>query len=661
MRMTSGSETKDMDFADRLKVAQARIMLANITMTLIGNLFIASSIAIILGAEGGGRPVSLWLTLVLVLGCIRCATSYYLYRSKLYQTQPAKTLHIMVFLALLSGLSWTPVPLFLANLNSSSSSGYIVFVLAGTTAGAIIQNLAYWRAAIAFAAPLLAATLLMLVMQGRGIDYLIATNLLLLTVMLFRASIHGQNAFVASRITAMRAVELADSLASANSEIVQSNRQLEYVANTDALTGLANRSVFNRRMAALFGGAGPVPEAALVLMDLDKFKVINDTRGHKAGDAVLQEAAARLLSVCGAGDLALRLGGDEFAVLLTGEDAGARACGMSKKFVDLLLEPITVAGQSIQVSSSVGIARLPGDADNAADFYSCADMALYDAKEQGHRGIKHFDSALKARLEFQRCLDRDLESAIDTGQIEVHFQPQVTLGKAEATGFEALIRWKHPEIGYVSPPEIVSAAANLRLSEKLTRHVCEASCKFIKRLDAAGHDNLLVSINVSPTDFAVYSPAEMLIEIAGAYQVSPERMEVEITEEAILDPRKVGLELGLISQAGFKLAVDDFGMGHSSLAHLMSLKIDRLKVDRSFVADISGSTHNQALVAALVSVGRSLGMDLVMEGVETAEDAETLRMLGCRIGQGWLYGKAMPENEALNWLTDASRTLRRSA
>jgi sensor c-di-GMP phosphodiesterase-like protein len=219
-----------------------------------------------------------------------------------------------------------------------------------------------------------------------------------------------------------------------------------------------------------------------------------------------------------------------------------------------------------------------------------------------------------------------------------------------AIGFEALVRWWHPEIGAIAPPDIVRAAAKLQLSEQLTGYVVDRACRFSSALEASGHSGMTVSVNMSTAEFEVYDPARLLTGIAARHQVDPARIEVEITEDAILDPKKVERALAALRKAGFRLAVDDFGMGHSSLAHLISLKIDRLKVDRHFVTHISNNVHSQALVAALVSVGRALDMELVLEGVETAGDAETLRALGCRLGQGWLYGKAMAPGEAIDWL-----------
>jgi len=391
-------------------------------------------------------------------------------------------------------------------------------------------------------------------------------------------------------------------------------------------------------------------EVALLLIDLDKFKTVNDTRGHSAGDALLKAVASRLATVCAPNDLAVRLGGDEFALVLSGQDLEARVNATVLDIMKRISQPIAFGGHDIVPGASIGVAFAPRHAENGDDLYACADLALYRAKMEGRRQIRFFDAALKDRLDYERALDRDLATAIDNGMLDVHFQPQVDMLRDHVTGFEALVRWWHPEIGAIAPPDIIRAAAKLQLSELLTGYVVDRACRFSRILDADGHADVKVSVNMSPAEFGAYDPVRLLSSIAARHEVDPARIEVEITEDAILDPKKVERALSGLRRAGFGIAVDDFGMGHSSLAHLISLKIDRLKIDRHFVTDISNNVHSQALVAALVSVGRALDMELVLEGVETAADAETLRLLGCRTGQGWLFGKAMAPSDAMGWL-----------
>ena len=653
-----GGTAEDNDHYRRLRAAQAESLLGNVALTLAANTFIASSIAWIIWFTSGQIAIFIWLACVVGLTCARAVTGLVLARSKLHQTRPVQVLRLLTLTSFISGLSWTPIPLFFATSGDSSSIGYVVFVVAGVATGAIIQSLCYWRVAVAFGAPLMLSTVAMMLMSGSTVNQVLAANVALLTLMLFRASMISERSFAQGQNVAMRTSQLAQSLAIANGEISRSTQKLEHLASSDVLTGLANRAVFNRRMELLFERcrAGKA-EIALLLIDLDKFKAVNDSRGHNAGDALLKVVATRIETVRGKHDLAVRLGGDEFAVVLAGTGVEARATALALEIMKQICLPFSFGGQDILPGASVGIAIAPRHAADEDELYACADLALYSAKSEGRRRIKFFDNVLKNRLDYERALDRDLAAAMDEGALEVHFQPQVDMIKDRVTGFEALVRWWHPQIGAVSPPDIVKAAAKLQLSERLTGYVADRACRFAGSLNAAGHSHVVVSINMSPAEFEVYDPARMLSAVAARHQIDPAQIEVEITEDAILDPRKVERALAALRTAGFGIAVDDFGMGHSSLAHLISLKIDRLKIDRNFVSGISGNRHNQALVAALVSVGRALDMHLVLEGVETVADAETLRMLGCSTGQGWLFGKAMIPADALEWLrAQGSRT-----
>lgn len=641
----------DNDHFRRLRTAQAESLLGNISLTLAANIFIAASTAWLIWNAGGAPTIFLWLAAIIALGLSRFAAYHMISRSGMHVEKPVRALHLLTLMSFTSGLSWTPVPLFFAMPGNGVIAGYVVFVMAGISMGAIIESLVYWRVALAFGVPLMSSTVAMMLLEGGGTSWFIAINITLLAVMLFRAAMRSEQSFVQSQNRGMRTSQLAHSLAVANGEISKTSQRLEHLANSDALTGLANRSVFNRRMEQLFERCHRgQTEVALLLIDLDKFKTINDTRGHSAGDALLKAVADRLAVACVRSDLAVRLGGDEFAVVLSGSDLESRVNAIVLDVMKRIAQPISFGGHDIVPSASIGVAFAPRHATDGDDLYACADLALYRAKMEGRRQIRFFDAALKDRLDYERAIDRDLAAAIENGGLDVHFQPQVDMLEERATGFEALVRWWHPEIGAIAPPDIVKAAAKLQLSEHLTGYVADRACRFARLLDADGQRALTVSINMSPSEFGVYDPARLLTGIASRHQVDPSRIEVEITEDAILDPRKVERALAGLRHAGFGLAVDDFGMGHSSLAHLISLKIDRLKIDRHFVTGISGNAHNQALVAALVSVGRALDMELVLEGVETAADAETLQAFGCRTGQGWLYGKAMAPDDAVEWL-----------
>jgi diguanylate cyclase (GGDEF)-like protein len=471
-------------------------------------------------------------------------------------------------------------------------------------------------------------------------------------VMMFRSSRTSEANFITSHSDRLKAMSLAGSLSEANAEIQASNQQLEILANRDPLTALGNRSAFNLGLTqTLHACASEGQPAALLIIDLDRFKSINDTMGHAAGDLVLSAFASRLLDVTGPSDLAVRLGGDEFAVLVHGADARARAERIACDVLAFSNAPVMLGDRPVVMGTSIGLALLPEHATSPQDLFAFADIALYAAKEEGRRRICVFNPEIKRKLDRQKQIEIALEAAIDAGEIRVFFQPQVDLSDGSVVGCEALIRWTHPEIGPVQPPEIVIAAKTIHASEKLTRHVATSAAALVRRLPALGLPDLRVAINVSPNEFSTYSVSRMLEEVVRVAGIRPAQLEIEITEEATLDQATAGVELARLEQAGFGLAVDDFGVGHSSLAYLIGLNVDRLKIDRSFVHGIATSRQNQALVAALIGMGRALSMDIVVEGVETAADAEVLRMLGCRYAQGYLYGQPMPVEALENWIS----------
>jgi diguanylate cyclase (GGDEF)-like protein len=658
MIVVGGPDAEDIALRRRLQEAQAESTLQNIRLTLLANIFIAVSISYLTWLENPGTSVGYWLAMVIGLGVVRYLIAHHIAIRGVFRHNPAGVLKLFTVMALISGLSWCLVPLYYDDASKAEISGHVIFIMAGLTTGAIIQSLASWRIAIAFGGPLMVATLFKLAISGTSLNNLIATNVVLLTIMLFRAAILGERNFLRNQETAFRATRLADSLAVANDEVSDANQKLESLAKTDALTGLGNRVLF--KQAGEFACSSNAP-VSLALFDLDKFKLINDTRGHKAGDTVLQEVATRLASVCGPSDLAVRLGGDEFAVLVTGENAEARARQMADAFISQMNRVVRIDCHSVTIAASIGIATSSGDTRDCEDLYARADMALYRAKDAGRGCIRVFDAEMKDELDRRRVIDRDLERALLDNVLGVQFQPQAVLATGEVIGFEALARWTHPQAGAIDPTEVVLAAAKLNISEQLTRRVAEAACVFLQQLDEAGFSDQQIAINISPREFDLYSPGPMLKETVQRFGIKPSQIEIEITEESLFDPQKMGSELALIEKAGFKLAIDDFGAGHASISNLMAVKIDRLKIDKSFVQGIARNQSHQELIGAIVAVARPLGHDLVMEGVETEEDAETLRMLGCRFGQGWLYGRAMTAEDAVTYMCTQRNSDRKSA
>ncbi|MGJ5036167.1 putative bifunctional diguanylate cyclase/phosphodiesterase [Bradyrhizobium sp. HKCCYLRH3059] len=626
--------------AAALAKAQAASSLQNISLTMFANVAIATSLALLLYLREGGTLIFWWLGAAIVFAAFRAGWVSYLKSSGRIERDPQRVLRNLTIMAFASGVLWAIVPIALPAFSHAHNVNDVVFIMAGTTTGAIIQSLAYSRMAIAFGAPLMGATVLRMLISGSDVDYIVAVDVAFLTFMLFRAARLGERNFIASQKTAIEATVLAESVAEAN-------HALERLVRTDSLTGLANRSHFRTvAAAACRSGRG----VAFLLIDVDNFKTINDARGHDAGDRVIQAIAALLQSACRGDDLPVRLGGDEFVVVMQGDDVASRSVALAEWLMAALAQPLAIAGQVLPVSCSIGIAAHAEGPIDLEELSARADVALYRAKDDGRACMRVFDAKMQSELTLQRRLDAELPAALARRELHVEFQPQVAMATQEVIGFEALLRWKHPSAGLIPPPDIVSAAIRLRLSGQLTEFVGERVCAFLRALDRKKAHGIRVSINVSPREFPLHSPAQTLKTVSERYGVDPHRIEIEVTEEAMFDPKRCADELKLIDQYGFGLAIDDFGVGHSSIANLMAVEIDTIKIDRSFIHGIAGNRRDQQLVAAITAVALPLGHRMIAEGVESEADAECLRMLGCSYGQGWLYGKPMKEDDAIAWL-----------
>jgi diguanylate cyclase (GGDEF)-like protein len=651
--MTDETRPAPEDTKHHIMSAQANAVLDGIGVSLIANSFIALTTATVLWLDGPDERILFWFIAVLAINAARLVTVNLINRRGLAERRPDRVLALLSGGALLGGLSWSLSPFIGDGVHTVGVHAYIIFIVCGICAGSLMQSTAYSRTALFFSGPPLAAAFTSLLITWTPASIVIAADALLLSVMMVRASLLSQKDFIRSQVDRLNAERLAASLSSANAEISQSYQQLARLANRDPLTGLGNRSLFNQRLRSLLDERSVRHNSlALLAIDLDRFKAINDTMGHGAGDIVLAEIAARLSSLTGPTDTVVRLGGDEFAVIVEGDNAPERGRAIGHDIVRLAGEPILVDDRPVTVGASAGLALHPEHGDTAEALFANADIALYAAKEGGRRRLGMFNPELKARIERQRLIEASLAEAIERDEIHAVFQPQVELATLRVTGFEALLRWTHPELGPVSPQDVVRAAHALHISTALTGHIATHAAEFLRTLPGLGLPHAHVAINVSPRELSGDTLSTLLIGIAAAHGVDPTLMEIEITEEATIDTTAAGVELARLEAAGFRLAVDDFGMGHSSLAYLVSLHIDRLKIDRSFVTGIAVSRENQALIAALIGIGRALSIDIVVEGVETADEAEVLRMLGCRHAQGYYFARPMPAADIARWLAE---------
>ena len=561
-------------------------------------------------------------------------------------------------LALASGLVWAAVPLLCDGYTSPQTLFYLT-VVCGITAGAVTHGFAYAIIPLCFITPPLLSVVGCLVWAGGFDRYCLAATVLLYLTALARASRVGDALVRNESQLKHEATALSRSLEQANDRVLRFADVMQQRSIHDDLTGLLNRRGFTEAVEA---HAPDRSDVCLMLLDLDGFKTVNDAFGHKAGDRVLAEVARRLRDALPAGAVAARIGGDEFAVFFALD--GAASDDATVEGMDgATLDPATLATHLIAAITipfgkfdagriGVGIGLYTGRHADLDDMLASADAALYAAKTSGRNRFRLFDETLRRDVQMKRDIERDLAVALTDGALEVWYQPILADGGRRADTLEALLRWWHPRHGWVSPEAIVSEAATAGLSEPLMTFILGQVAGMIRRLDAMGLGNVMVAMNVSPREMAQIPVDDLILGTLARMEVAPTRLEIEITEEIAVDPRAVQGKLAVLAHAGVRIAIDDFGTGYSSLGSLQQLRAGRVKIDRSFVSGIAGSPSCRSLVDAVLRVSQSFGFEVVAEGVETAEDVETLRRLGCSIMQGYYFARPMPAIAATDWLDE---------
>ncbi|MFI5958008.1 putative bifunctional diguanylate cyclase/phosphodiesterase [Cryptosporangium sp. NPDC051539] len=430
----------------------------------------------------------------------------------------------------------------------------------------------------------------------------------------------------------------------------QLDRQRDYLVHQafhDPLTGLANRTLFADRLAELLDGGKP----ALLLVDLDGFKKVNDTRGHAAGDELLVATAARLEACVRKADTVARLGGDEFAVLLPNAGGGpAAVVAVADAVLDRLAEPVALIGGSpVSVRASIGIA-LAEDGSTAETLLRDADMALYDAKERGRNRYRIADQELSTATLARLRLEEELRRGLDAGQFEVHYQPIVELASARAIAVEALLRWRHPARGLLAPGAFLDVAESIGLLPRLDQWVLTQACGQITGWREIAPE-FVVSVNISGAHLSDPALVDQVSATMADSGVSAGALMLEVTETALVaDLALAACTLGKLADLGVRIALDDFGTGYSSLTYLRTLPIHTLKIDRSFVRDLDGNPTDEAVTRAILGLADTLGLRPVAEGVEGVSQADRLRALRCGHAQGYLFGKPMPAEEITDLL-----------
>jgi diguanylate cyclase (GGDEF)-like protein/PAS domain S-box-containing protein len=432
--------------------------------------------------------------------------------------------------------------------------------------------------------------------------------------------------------------------------------QLAHQAFHDSLTGLPNRALFMDRLTHGLVRANRSADPLVVLyLDLDHFKVVNDSLGHKSGDQLLVAVGQRLAACLRPGDTIARLGGDEFTILLDGADID-QAVRVAERILDRLSAPIALDGREVVVGASIGIAPKTSPEDRPDDLLRNADIAMYTAKHNGKAHFAIFDAEMQTRAWKRLELESDLRLAVEQGQFRVYYQPIVRLATGEAVEVEALVRWEHPARGLVSPTDFVPLAEETGLILPIGWWVLREACRQARawHVSLPSTPALTMSVNLSPRMFQHPSMVEDLARILQETDLDPGCLKLEITEGIMMqNGAKAMATLARMRALGVKLAIDDFGTGYSSLAYLQHFPVDVLKIDRSFVARLGQGLENRAIVRTIVGLAETLGLSVVGEGVETEEQLASLQELGCDIGQGYYFSRPVPADEAGRWLAAA--------
>jgi len=423
--------------------------------------------------------------------------------------------------------------------------------------------------------------------------------------------------------------------------------QLEYRANHDELTDLPNRNLLSNLIiqSALYADRYR-REMAVLFVDLDHFKFGNDTLGYSAGDLLLKTMAERLRGCVRATDTVARHGGDEFVVVLSDLGKSEDVASVVQKIRDALCAPVRIEGRELVLTCSIGISTYPGDGSEAQALLKNADAAMFRAKEQGRNGFQFYTPELNARVVAHMIMEQHLRRALDNGELAVHYQPQLDLASGRVSGMEALLRWRNPELGMVSPAAFIPLAEETGLIVPIFEWVLEVACRQNRTWQAAGFPQLTVAVNLSPFQFRARNLCATVERILGETGLAPGSLELEIIESAIMhDVESALVIMKELKQLGVKLAMDDFGTGYSSLSYLKRFPFDKLKIDISFVREVTTEPESAAIARSIIAMGHNLNLRVIAEGIETAAQLSYLRTHGCDEMQGFLFSRALSAEE----------------
>ena len=438
------------------------------------------------------------------------------------------------------------------------------------------------------------------------------------------------------------------------SESIQAQERLHHLAHHDALTGLPNRMLFVERLKHALQRASHRKRAvAVMFLDMDRFKMVNDTLGHEAGDQLLQAMATRLKACVREGDTIARFGGDEFAGLLNDIASPEDVAPIVGKFLEALAPPFKIDGHELFIGGSIGVSLYPNDGVDPQTLMKNADTAMYSAKQRGGNSSEFYYAGMNENALARLGLETGLRHALDRQEFMVHYQPQIDLKSGQAIGFKALLRWERPGSGPVSPQEFIPVLEETGLIVPVGEWMLRTACEQHRAWRAAGQQPLRMAVNISSRQFEAWDLTNIVQRILQETAMPAELLELEITESILMKNTAQDMDaLQALSRTGMRFAIDDFGTGYSSLTYLKRFPIDILKIDKAFVRDITDNADDAAIVGAIITMAHSLGIQTLAEGVETSEQVEFLRRQGCDLAQGYYFSQPLPAGEAAQFLAE---------
>jgi diguanylate cyclase (GGDEF)-like protein len=571
----------------------------------------------------------------------------------------AGQLRLVTLSSFLSGCVWALLPMFCSS-EVPSQTLFFMTVVCGVCAGSVIYSAAYAPVPVAFVTPALLSVTGWLLWTGGFYHNALALMVVMYLGTLVHASLRGDRAYQVSSRLKNEALFMASELRQTHAQSSRTARELDFRANHDSLTGLFNREGFFEAASRFDHAMGSRHDHAALMLDLDGFKAVNDAFGHKTGDQVLQDVGRWLQARLAKHDAVVgRWGGDEFAVFYhprgghegQGGQGAHEGPDAPEAVAEELIRSIGQATSSYggQLGLSIGICT--GHDCSVAEMLSFSDEALYEAKRLGRNRCHRFDHALHSRLLSRRDIERDLAEAIASNAICVWYQPILGEGGHRLHSLEALLRWQHPRHGWVAPADVIYAAANTGLAERLLRHILGEICKGIEQLSAAGarFDDVPVAMNVSPREMSQLPVDAIVLDCLARHGLPTHRLQIEITEEVALDTSAAKMRLRALAEAGISIVIDDFGVGYSSLASLRGEHVRQVKIDRSFILNLASSPGSRLMVEAVIRLGQSLFIEVVAEGVENREELEALKALGSPLLQGYYFMRPAPLAKVIAW------------